>query len=128
MIDNEEATPTHHAPQVRVVTSSSCTGAVPNKPAAAGAAAGPGSRRGWLSVGAVALGAFVVVMTETLPVGLLPRIADGVNVSLGLAGLMVLVPGFGAAVSAPLFFLRSTGLDRRPVILFLCLAVLVSNV
>jgi predicted MFS family arabinose efflux permease len=115
---------------VRVVTASSCAAAVPTECAAdraAVTAAEPGSRRGWASVVAVALGAFVVVMTETLPVGLLPRIADGVHVSLGLAGLMVLVPGFSAAVSAPLFFVRSAGLDRRPVILSLCLAVLVSN-
>jgi predicted MFS family arabinose efflux permease len=56
-----------------------------------------------VSVGAVAPGAFIIVMTETLPVGLLPRIADGLHVSLGLAGLLVLVPGISAAVSAPLF-------------------------
>jgi predicted MFS family arabinose efflux permease len=130
MIENEEATPTHHAPRVRVVTASSCSAAVPTQPAAARAAAAaaePGSRRGWASVGAVALGAFVIVMTETLPVGLLPQIADGLHVSLGLAGLMVLVPGFSAAVSAPLFFLRSGRFDRRSVILALGVAVLVSN-
>ncbi|HWH20123.1 MAG TPA: MFS transporter, partial [Solirubrobacterales bacterium] len=115
---------------VRVVTGSSCAAAVPTECAAdqaAATAAESAGSRGWLSVGAVALGAFVVVMTETLPVGLLPRIADGVNVSLALAGLMVLVPGFSAAVSAPLFFVRSAGLDRRPVILCLGLSVLVSN-
>src|SRR6201990_1108429 len=115
---------------VRVVTGSSCGAAVPTECAAARAAptaAESDSSRGWLSVGAVALGAFVVVMTETLPVGLLPRIADGENVSLGLAGLMVLLPGFSAAVSAPLFFVRSAGLDRRPVLLCLCLSVLVAN-
>lgn len=67
-------------------------------------------------------------MTETLPVGLLPRIAGGLGVSLGLAGLMVLVPGFSAAVSAPLFFLGSGRFDRRSVILVLGVAVLVSNV
>jgi len=119
MIENEEATPTHHAPQVRVVTASSCTAAVPIQPAAARAAAAAaerGSRRGWASVGAVALGAFVIVMTETLPVGLLPQIADGLHVSLGLAGLMVLVPGFSAAVSAPLFFTGSGRFNRHPVI------------
>ena len=130
MIENEEATPTHDVPQVRVVTASSCTAAVPTRPAAVQrcpTAAEPGSRRGWASVGAVALGAFVIVMTETLPVGLLPHIADGLHVSLGLAGLMVLVPGFSAAVSAPLFFLGSGRLDRRSVILVLCLTVLVSN-
>jgi predicted MFS family arabinose efflux permease len=78
-------------------------------------------------VAAIALGAFVIVMTETLPVGLLPEIADGLDVSLGLAGLMVLVPGFSAAVSAPLFFLRSGRFNRRSVIIVLGLTVLVSN-
>ncbi|MEV4175406.1 MFS transporter [Nonomuraea sp. NPDC049709] len=132
MLENEEPTLTHHAPQMRVVTASSCTAAVrvPAQSAAARAAAAgaePGSRRGWASVGAVALGAFVIVMTETLPVGLLPEIADGLHVPLGLAGLMVLVPGFSAAVSAPLFFLGSGRFNRRSVIVVLGLTVLVSN-
>jgi predicted MFS family arabinose efflux permease len=130
LIENEEATLTHHAPHVRVVTASSCAAAVPTQPAAvraAATAAEPGSRRGWASVGAVALGAFVIVMTETLPVGLLPQIAGGLRVSLGLAGLMVLVPGFSAAVSAPLFFLGSGRFNRRSVIVVLGLTVLVSN-
>ncbi|GAA1647391.1 MFS transporter [Nonomuraea maheshkhaliensis] len=132
MIENEEPTLTHHAPQMRVVTASSCTAAV-RVPAqhsavrAAATGAEPGGRRGWASVGAVALGAFVIVMTETLPVGLLPEIADGLHVSLGLAGLMVLVPGFSAAVSAPLFFLGSGRFNRRSVIVVLGLTVLVSN-
>ncbi|MFC0506433.1 MFS transporter [Micromonospora costi] len=127
MIELEQATPPQHASPVSVVTSSSCTAAVPIEPAAVRAAAEPGSRRGWASVGALALGAFVIVMTETLPVGLLPQIADGLDVSLGLAGLMVLVPGFSAAVAAPLFFLRSGRFNRRSVILVLGLTVLVSN-
>ncbi|MEV4807244.1 MFS transporter [Nonomuraea sp. NPDC049421] len=131
-MDNEEPTLTHDAPRIRVLTASSCTAAVrvPAEPSAARAAstgAEPGSRRGWASVGAVALGAFVIVMTETLPVGLLPEIADGLHVSLGLAGLMVLVPGFSAAVSAPLFFLGSGRFNRRSVIVVLGLTVLVSN-
>ncbi len=129
MIETEETTPTDRAPRVRVVAASSCAGAVPSQPATAPVAPDSelGGRRGWASVAAVALGAFVVVMTETMPVGLLPRIADGLHVSLGLAGLMVLVPGFSAAVSAPLFFLGSGRFDRRSVILVLGLTVLVSN-
>src|ERR1700754_539168 len=130
MTETEEGTPTHRATRVRVVAASSCAAAVSTQPAAAHAAAiaaEPGSRRGWAAVGAVALGAFVVVMTETMPVGLLPRIADGLHVSLSLAGLMVLVPGFSAAVSAPLFFLGSGRFNRRSVILVLGLTVLVSN-
>jgi hypothetical protein len=50
-------------------------------------------------------------MKETLPVGLLPLIADGLHVSLGLAGLIVLVPSFNAPVSAPLFFVSSDPLQ-----------------
>jgi predicted MFS family arabinose efflux permease len=103
------ATLPHSAPRVRVVAAS-CAAAVPTRLAALcaeAAAAKPRIRRLWLSVGAVALGAFVLVMTETMPVGLLPQIADGLHVSLGLAGLMVLVPGFSAAVSVPLFFTGS---------------------
>src|SRR4051794_9818121 len=128
MNEAERATPRRDTSQVRVVTASSCTAAFPIEPSASGPAVEPGSRRGWSSVGAVALGAFVIVMTETLPVGLLPQIADGLGVSLGLAGLLVLVPGFTAAVSAPLFFLGSSRFNRRSLILVLGLAVLVSNV
>jgi predicted MFS family arabinose efflux permease len=40
---------------------------------------------------------------------------------------MVLVPGFSAAVSAPLFFFDSSRFNWRPVILVLGLTVLVSN-
>jgi predicted MFS family arabinose efflux permease len=40
---------------------------------------------------------------------------------------MVLVPGFSAAVSAPLFFLGSGRFNRRSVILVLGVTVLVSN-
>jgi predicted MFS family arabinose efflux permease len=129
MTENE-ATPTYRARNVRVVAASSCAAAVPTQPAIPDAAAPAvelGGRRGWASVGAIALGAFIIVMTETLPVGLLPQIAGGLHVSLGLAGLMVLVPGFSAAVSAPLFFLGSSRFNRRSVILILGLAVLVSN-
>jgi len=128
MTEVEEATPTHHASQVRVVTTPSCTAAFPIEPVAPPTAVKRGSRRGWWSVGAVALGAFIIVMTETLPVGLLPQIADGLDVSLGFAGLLVLVPGFTAAVSAPLFFLGSGRFNRRSIILVLGLTVLVSNV
>jgi predicted MFS family arabinose efflux permease len=124
----EGAGRTSHASQVRTVTASSCGAAVPIEPTGAGAASSLGGRRRWASVGAVALGAFIIVMTETLPVGLLPRIATGLHVPLGLAGLMVLVPGFSAAVSAPLFFLGSGRFNRRTVILVLGLTVLLSNV
>ncbi len=129
MTETEKDTQAHRAPPVRVITASSCAAAVSTSPPVSHTAASGAELRkgGWGAVGAVALGAFVVVMTETMPVGLLPQIADGLGVSLGLAGLMVLVPGLSAAVSAPLFFLSSGRFNRRPVILALGLTVLVSN-
>lgn len=81
MIENEEATPTHHVPQVRVVTAPSCGAAVPTQPAAA-TAAEAGGRRGWASVGAVALGAFVIVL------GLTVLVSNAV-VAAGISGGMV---------------------------------------
>jgi predicted MFS family arabinose efflux permease len=129
MFENEQGISTDCPKQVRVVSTSTCAAVLATPPVACDAviAAEPESRRGWASVGAIAFGAFVIVMTETLPVGLLPQIADGLHVSLGLAGLMVLVPGFSAAVAAPLFFVGSGRFNRRTVILALGLAVLLSN-
>jgi predicted MFS family arabinose efflux permease len=114
---------------VRVVASAFCTAAVPTQDVSEPhLAPQPSRKRAWASVGAVALGAFIIVMTETLPVGLLPQMADGLGVSLGPAGLIILVPGFAAAVAAPLFYLGSSNFDRRTVILLLGLTVLISNV
>lgn len=124
------STPTQHPAEVHVLSASSCSAAVTIKHAAVatdGPATAPDRRQGWISVGALALGAFVIVMTETLPVGLLPQLADGLDVSLGPAGLTVLVPGFSAAVAAPLFFLGSGRFNRRPLILGLGLTVMLSN-
>jgi predicted MFS family arabinose efflux permease len=85
------------------------------------------SARAWLAVASVALGAFIIVTTEFIPVGLLPRIADSLHVSLGLAGLMIVVPGLSAAVSAPLIFAGARRVDRRKLILTLGGLVALSN-
>src|SRR5580698_8212640 len=61
----------------------------------------PSHWRAWLAVGAVAVGAFAFVTTEFLPVGILPQVSTDFGVSPGIAGLMVTIPGFLAAISAP---------------------------
>jgi hypothetical protein len=66
------------APEVRVVAASSCAVAVATQPPST-VVSEFSSRRAWASVGAVALGAFIIVVTETLPVGLLPRITDTIQ-------------------------------------------------
>ncbi|AEY86310.1 major facilitator superfamily permease [Streptomyces hygroscopicus subsp. jinggangensis 5008] len=70
---------------------------------------------------------FVLVLSEFLPVGLLPAIGDSLHVNTGTAGLLLVVPGLAAAVAAPLLTVASGRLDRRHVLLTLAALITVSN-
>jgi predicted MFS family arabinose efflux permease len=85
------------------------------------------SLKQWLSVIAVAIGAFAFVTTEFLPVGLLPHVAREMGISPGTAGLMVTIPGVIAAFSAPGLMLGAGRMDRRHVFLLLTALLLASN-
>lgn len=98
----------------------------PPNSAPVGPAGGP-SVRTWLAVISLALGAAIIVTTEFLPVGFLPNVAAGLHVSLGIAGLLVLVPGLSAAIAAPLVIVAAGRLDRRRLIGTLGLLVVLSN-
>ncbi|WP_327133603.1 MFS transporter [Streptomyces sp. NBC_01343] len=92
------------------------------------AAAPPGPAwRSWLAVVGLALGVFSFVTTETLPIGLLPSIAEGTKVSLGSAGF--LVTGFAvlaAATAAPLTALTGR-VDRKWLLVALMVLYVVGN-
>jgi predicted MFS family arabinose efflux permease len=94
---------------------------------AAPAPAASSSWRDWLSVHSVALGAFAFVTSEYLPVGVLPQIADSLDVTDGVAGLMVTVPGIVAAISAPAIMLGAGRMNRRLLLLLLSLLLVLSN-
>jgi predicted MFS family arabinose efflux permease len=85
------------------------------------------STRTWLAVLTLAFSAAIIVTTEFLPVGFLPDVADDFHVSLGAAGLMVLVPGLSAAIAAPVVIVGAGGLDRRRLIVGLGVLVALSN-
>ncbi|MBL1080856.1 MFS transporter [Streptomyces actinomycinicus] len=72
---------------------------------------------GWPAVVSVMLGIFSIVTTEILPIGLLTSIGSDFTVSEGMAGLMMTMPGFLAAVSAPVVTVATARVDRR---LMLC--------
>ncbi|AWY39862.1 MFS transporter [Pseudomonas putida] len=91
------------------------------------APANPSSWREWLSVFSVALGAFAFVTTEYLPVGVLPPIAQALNISDGQAGLMVTVPGMVAAVAAPAIMVGAGRMNRRQLLLVLTLLQVIAN-
>jgi predicted MFS family arabinose efflux permease len=69
--------------------------------------------KSWLAVLSVALGAFVFVTSEFLPIGLLTQISAGLHVSDGTAGLMVTIPGLVATFAAPLMTIGAGRVDRR---------------
>ncbi|WP_218191729.1 MFS transporter [Pseudomonas sp. B28(2017)] len=81
----------------------------------------------WLLVAAVGIGAFALVTTEFLPVGLLPQIARELAITEGQTGLMVTLPGLLAAVTAPLALLWARSIDRRKVLCALLALLAVSN-
>jgi predicted MFS family arabinose efflux permease len=76
---------------------------------------------GWSAVVSVMLGIFAVVTTEILPIGLLTSIGSSFTVSDGMAGLMMTMPGFLAAIAAPLVTAATARFDRR---LMLCVFML----
>ncbi|BBP97814.1 MFS transporter [Burkholderia sp. SFA1] len=86
------------------------------------------SVRQWLSVIAVAVSAFAFVTAEFLPVGLLPQIAHDLDVSNGVAGLMVTIPGVMAAIFAPTLIVSAGRMDRRYVFLMLTAVLLIANI
>ena len=85
------------------------------------------SLRGWLAVAGLALGVFSFVTTETLPIGLLPSIADGTSVSVGTAGF--LVTGFAAvaAVTAGPLTAVTGRVDRKWLLVALMLFYIAGN-
>jgi predicted MFS family arabinose efflux permease len=85
------------------------------------------ARRGWVAVLSVALGSFVLVLSEFLPIGLLPAIADDLGVSIGTAGLMVVTTGLAGAVAAPVVTVFTSRLDRRTVLISLSVLLVIAD-
>lgn len=83
--------------------------------------------RGWLAVVGLALGVFSFVTTETLPIGLLPAIADGTSVSVGTAGFLVSgFAGVAAVTAAPLTALAGR-VDRKWLLVGLMVVYIIGN-
>ncbi|MGW0069420.1 MFS transporter [Streptosporangium sandarakinum] len=85
-------------------------------------------RSRWPAVTAVALGTFLLVTAEQLPIGLLTAVGSALSVSEGTAGLMVMVPSLIAAAAAPLVPVLVGGMDRRLLLLGLMGLMTLANV
>lgn len=82
----------------------------------------------WWGVVAVMFGIFLLVTAEQLPIGLLSQVASSLEVTPGMAGLMVTVPGVVAAFSAPLLPVAVGRLDRRVMLTLLMLLMVGASV
>lgn len=82
----------------------------------------------WWAVVAVMIGIFLLVTAEQLPIGLLSQVASSMDVTPGMAGLMVTVPGVVAAFSAPLLPVAVGRLDRRIMLTLLMVVMVVGSV
>ncbi|WP_336865723.1 MFS transporter [Peribacillus frigoritolerans] len=84
--------------------------------------------RGWLAVIAITLGALSLVITEFLPVGLIPDIGESFGVTEGTAGLALTSTAVLGMIAAPIATIGIGRIDRRKVLLALTLLLIGSNI
>lgn len=77
---------------------------------------------------ALAIGAFGIGTTEFSPMGLLPVIAKGVDVSIPAAGMLISAYAVGVMVGAPLMTLLLSHRARRNALIFLMAIFTLGNV
>jgi DHA1 family inner membrane transport protein len=92
------------------------------------AAAGTRASHFTLAVLALALGGFAIGTTEFVTMGLLPQVADGVDVSIPTAGHVISAYALGVVVGAPLIAVFGARLPRRALLLWLMAAYGAFNV
>ena len=76
---------------------------------------------------ALAIGAFAIGTTEFTPMGLLPVIANGVQVDIPTAGMLVSAYAVGVMVGAPVMTLLFSRFGKRAALMLLMLIFTVGN-
>jgi DHA1 family inner membrane transport protein len=98
-----------------------------NGPTAAPAGDAP-SRRLPIAILALAIAAFAIGSTEFTIIGLLPEVADDLQVSIPTAGLLVSGYAIGVVIGAPLMTAAGTRVRRHRLLLILMAIFTVGNV
>lgn len=86
----------------------------------------PSSSARWALL-ALAIGAFGIGTTEFSPMGLLPVIAQGVDVSIPTAGLLVSAYAIGVMIGAPVMTLAFSRFGKRKALILLMAIFTVGN-
>ena len=76
---------------------------------------------------AMALTGFIAIMTETLPAGLLPQIAAGLNVSQAMAGQLITLYAAGSLMAVIPLAALTRSWNRRTALLTAIVGFLVFN-
>ena len=87
----------------------------------------PAGRFPWAALLVMALMGFLLIATETMPAGLLPQIASGLNVAEGTAGQFVSAYALGTIIAAMPAIALTRGLRRKPVFVVGILGFLAAN-
>jgi DHA1 family inner membrane transport protein len=80
-----------------------------------------------LSLLALAMGGFAIGTTEFMAMGLLPQVADGVDVSIPTAGHLISAYAVGVVVGAPVLAFLGARLPRRGLLVALMVAYAGAN-
>ena len=89
--------------------------------------AGQARRFPWAALLVMALMGFLLIATETMPAGLLPQIASGLNITEGTAGQFVSAYALGTVIAAIPAVAATRGLRRKPVFIVGILGFLAAN-
>jgi predicted MFS family arabinose efflux permease len=81
----------------------------------------------WAALLIMALMGFLLIATETMPAGLLPQIAAGLNITEGTAGQFVSAYALGTVVAAMPTIAMTRGMRRKPVLIVGILGFLAAN-
>ena len=84
-------------------------------------------KRSTLALLALAISAFAIGTTEFISVGLLPLIADDLNISVTTAGLTVTLYALGVTFGAPVLTSLTTRVSRKTLLLALMLVFIAGN-
>ncbi|UKS25909.1 MFS transporter [Paenibacillus sp. HWE-109] len=84
-------------------------------------------RRSTLALLALAISAFAIGTTEFISVGLLPLIADDLQISVTTAGLTVTLYALGVTIGAPILTSLTSRISRKTLLLIIMLVFIAGN-
>jgi predicted MFS family arabinose efflux permease len=97
------------------------------EPTPAAPADGPREKMPWLALAILASMGFILLTGETLPAGLLPAIASGMNASEGLIGQYISLWALGTVVVTIPAISLTRKLPRKPLLVVAVVGLIVAN-